>query len=87
MSLIVYTKRGCPWCDEVLELLNLKKVEFEEREVLSNANYFKEMEEKSRQTKAPTLDLDGDILADTDAKAVEVFLQSKGFPQFQPLHS
>jgi hypothetical protein len=45
---------------------------------LSNAQFFDELKTKSNQTKTPTLDIDGDILADTDAKAIEVFLKSKG---------
>jgi len=36
------------------------------------------MKEKSGQEKAPTLDLDGFILADTDAEAIEKYLRSKG---------
>lgn len=83
MSLIVYTKDGCPWCEEVLELLHNKNIPFEERECRHNHEYFAELKEKSGQEKTPTLDLDGDILADSDAEAVEVFLKKKGFPQFQ----
>ncbi|MEK7648910.1 MAG: glutaredoxin [Patescibacteria group bacterium] len=83
MNIIVYTKRGCPWCEEVLELLQSKGVPFEEREVLSNEKYYQEMRDKSGQEKAPTLDVDGDILADTDADAVVAFLAEKGLPQFQ----
>lgn len=83
MSLIVYTKQGCPWCEEVLELLHVKNVSFEERECRHNEKNFAELKEKSGQDKTPTLDVDGDILADTDAQAVVDFLQKKGFPQFQ----
>jgi glutaredoxin len=78
MSIIIYTKTGCPWCRDALSFLNDKKVKYEEREVLSNAQFFDELKTKSNQTKTPTLDIDGDILADTDAKAIEVFLKSKG---------
>ncbi len=83
MSFIVYTKRGCPWCEEVLTLLHSKNISFEEREVLGKVAYFTELQQKSGQTKVPTLDLDGDILADTDAQAVTLFLRKKGFQQFQ----
>jgi glutaredoxin len=76
--LIVYTKTGCPWCAEVLAFLRDKKVAFEEREVLGNAEYFNELRAKSGQEKTPTLDLDGAILADTDARAVENFLRERG---------
>lgn len=77
MNLIIYTKTGCPWCRDALAFLRDKKVPFEEREVLSNENYFRELVEKSGQTKTPTLDLAGEILADTDAVAIEVFLKER----------
>lgn len=78
MSLIIYTKTGCPWCIDALTFLQTHNVQFEEREVRSNPEFMKELEEKSGQTKAPTLDLDGEILADTDAQAIEIFLKEKG---------
>lgn len=76
--LIVYTKTGCPWCKNVLDLLRGGKVAFEEREVLSNKIYFDELVKKSGQNKTPTVDLDGEIVADTDREAVEKFLIEKG---------
>jgi monothiol glutaredoxin len=74
MSIILYTKMGCPWCKGVLELFKEKAVKYEEREVLGNKAYFDEMVAKSGQSKAPTLDIDGDILADTDKEAVRIKL-------------
>ncbi|MCR4328648.1 MAG: glutaredoxin family protein [Patescibacteria group bacterium] len=76
--IIIYTKTGCPWCIEALAFLNEKKVSYEEREVRGNEVYFKELTDKSGQTKTPTLDVDGEILADTDAPAIEAFLKKKG---------
>ncbi len=78
MSLIIYTKTGCPWCKDAFTLLHAKEVQYEEREVLGNLIYMKELEDKSGQNKTPTLDLNGEILADTDAQAIEVFLKEKG---------
>ncbi|MDO8564454.1 MAG: glutaredoxin domain-containing protein [bacterium] len=74
----MYTKTGCPWCDEVRAFLKEKNVPFEEREVLGNKTYFQELLDTSGQNKTPTLDLDGEILADTDATAVEKFLKERG---------
>lgn len=76
--LIVYTKTGCPWCRDVLDFLRGEEVVFEEREVRGNKTWFDEMIAKSGQTKAPTLDLLGEILADTDRDAVAVWLKAKG---------
>ena len=78
MTLIVYTKLGCPWCREVVAFLKEESVSFEEREVRGNKEWFDEMVKKSGQEKTPTLDLDGEILADTDREAVEKWLKEKG---------
>lgn len=78
MSLIIYTKTGCPWCIDALTYLKDAGIEYEEREVRSNPDFMKELEEKSGQSKAPTLDFNGEILADTDAEAIGAFLKDKG---------
>lgn len=82
MNIILYTKKGCPWCDDVRNLLNAKKVQYEEREVLSNKKFFDEMIAKSGQSKAPTLDIDGDILGDSDKDQVVKYLKAKGVAGF-----
>lgn len=75
--MIIYTKTGCPWCKDALKFLRDNKVAFEEREVLGNPAFFEELKTKSGQSKTPTLDIDGEILADTDAAAIEAFLKNK----------
>jgi glutaredoxin len=76
MSITVWTKIGCGWCDEVVDLLRERGLEFEERVVTGNAAYFQEMVRKSRQTLAPVVEIDGHLLIDTDAGAVERYLNS-----------
>jgi glutaredoxin len=78
MNIIVYTKTGCPWCKGVLDLLHEKKIDFEERNVTTNKAFFDEMVRISGQTKAPTLDIDGEILADSDRDQVGEFLRIEG---------
>ena len=75
MNIILYTKKGCPWCKGVLDLFAQKGVKYEEREVLSNKAYFDELVAKSGQTKTPTLDIDGHILADSDKDQVAAYLK------------
>lgn len=82
MSIILYTKDGCPWCDEVRSLLQEKNVVFEERECRNNADYFEELVKKSGQTLTPTLDIDGEILADSDSQQVAEYFKKKGVPGF-----
>lgn len=78
MSIIIYTKTNCGWCAEVLDLLLERDIFFEERNVSENREFMEEMIKKSNQTFAPTLDIDGEILADTDANAIAQYLKEKG---------
>lgn len=78
MKIIVYSRNYCAWCEEVKDLLNKNKIEFEERDVAKNKEYLDEMIKKSGQMLVPTLDVNGEILADADAKAAEKFLKQKG---------
>lgn len=78
MKIIVYTRNFCAWCEEVKDLLNKNKIEFEERDIAKNKEFLDEMVKKSGQMLVPTLDVNGEILADVDAKAVEKFLKGKG---------
>ena len=78
MNIIVYVKTGCPWCIGVTDFLREKGVAFKERNVTDSSEFFKEMMDKSGQSKAPTLDIEGEILADSDKDQVEAFLKAKG---------
>ncbi len=82
MNIILYTKKSCPWCDDVRDLLSENNVRYEEREVLSNKRFFDEMVAKSDQSKAPTLDIDGEIIADSDKDQVAKYLKDKGVKGF-----
>ena len=78
MRIILYTKTGCGWCDEVRDLLNEKNINFEEKNVFEKPEYFEELILKSKQTMTPTLDIDGEIIADTDAEEVAGYLRKIG---------
>lgn len=82
MNIIVYTKTGCQWCKGVMDLLNEKKVPFEERDVRKNPDFFKELVAKSGQEKTPTLDIDGEIIADSDKDQVAEYMKKKGVAGF-----
>lgn len=75
-KIIVYTKTGCPWGTQVLDFLDSKSLQYEERNMTENEKYKKEAIEKSGIFKCPTLDIDGHILADSDATQVEEYLKS-----------
>jgi glutaredoxin len=74
MSIIVYTKKGCPWCKELLFFLQENNIDFDEREVLENEGFFEEMKNLSGQTLAPTVVVDGVVYPDTDMKEIKRIL-------------
>ena len=74
---ILYTKRGCPWCDEVVEFLDGHGVGYRQKDVTGDAGAFAEMQKKSGQTKAPTLDWNGHILADFGTDELVPFLRDR----------
>ena len=75
---ILYIKRSCPWCDEVIEYLDRQKIEVEIRVVSGDRTAMQEMIELSGQSKAPTLDWDGQVLADFGVDELVPFLKKIG---------
>jgi glutaredoxin 3 len=74
---ILYVKAGCPWCEEAIEFLDGHGIGYRLKEVRSDAAAFAEMEKKSGQTKAPTLDWNGKILADFGTDELVSFLRQQ----------
>ena len=74
---ILYVKPGCSWCTEVVEFLTKNGVGYREQNVVNDQNAFAEMQRKSGQTRAPTLDWHGKILADFGVEELVPFLQAQ----------
>lgn len=74
---ILYVKRGCPWCAEAVEFLDAHGIGHRLKDVTADAAAATEMERKSGQTKAPTLDWHGDVLADFGTEELIAFLQKQ----------
>lgn len=79
MSLpILYIKPGCPWCDEVVDYLARKKIEVRTVVVSGNREAMQEMIDLSGQSKAPTMDWHGHLLADFGVDELVPFLKKHG---------
>ena len=74
---VLYVKRGCPWCEEAVEFLDGHGVGYRLREVSQDSAAKSEMQNKSGQTKAPTLDWHGKVLADFGTDELVPFLQQQ----------
>ena len=79
MSLpILYIKPGCPWCDDVVDYFTRKRIEVETVVVSGNPDAMREMVGLSGQSKAPTMDWHGDVLADFGVEELIPFLRKRG---------
>lgn len=75
---VLYVKTGCPWCMEVVDFLGTHGINYREKNVTDAAGAMTEMVQKSGQSKAPTLDWHGKILADFGVAELVPFLQAQG---------
>jgi glutaredoxin len=75
----LFIKPGCPWCDEAIEWLTGHGISFVTLDVIRDAAARAEMLALTRQTKAPSIDVDDHILADFGADELEVWWKKMGF--------
>ena len=74
---ILYVKSSCPWCDEAEDYLKQRGIAYDRVNVSSDRAGFAAMLELSGQTKAPTMDWDGEVLADFGTDELEAFLRER----------
>lgn len=77
MNIAIYKKTGCPWAAAVAAFLKAQDIPFEERDMTRNPDFKREVEEKSGQSKSPTLIIDGEVLPDASVEQVFEVLQKK----------
>lgn len=74
---ILYVKTGCPWCDEVIDYLDEHRIAYRKVVVSGNREAMQEMVDLSGQSKAPTMDWDGEVLADFGVDELIPFLAQR----------
>ena len=74
---ILYVKQGCPWCEQAVAFLDGHGVSYRLREVTRDSGAYDEMQRKSGQSRAPTLDWKGKILADFGTEELVPFLRDQ----------
>ena len=75
---ILYLKPGCPWCEDVVDFLKKKKIAVKNVIVSGNPDAMQEMIALSGQSKAPTMDWHGEVLADFGVEELIPFLKERG---------
>jgi glutaredoxin 3 len=75
----LFLKPWCPWCIEAREWLDARGFEYEPFDVTSDADAKTEMVALTGQSKAPSAEIDGHVLADFGAAELELFLKKHGY--------
>jgi glutaredoxin 3 len=75
---ILYIKPGCPWCDDVTAYLDRNHIPVRTVIVSGNREAMQEMIDLSGQSKAPTMDWHGEVLADFGVDELIPFLKQRG---------
>lgn len=80
MKVRLFIKTGCPWCDEAVEWLDDHGIKYATLNVSSDPDAREEMLELTGQTKAPSIEVDGKVLADFGADELDEWWEEQGFP-------
>jgi glutaredoxin len=67
---IIYTTSTCFYCKIAKEFLVKHGISFEERDVIKNPEFIKEIEEKSHQHAVPVIEIGDDIFVGFDRPIV-----------------
>lgn len=78
-SVRLFIKPYCPWCDEAIEWLNRRGIAFEQLDVIAEPAARREMHALTGQGKAPSIEVDGQVLADFGADELEAWWRQSGF--------
>lgn len=69
----LFIKPFCGWCTEASDWLKQRGIEFERLDVTSDRDAYREMVDLTGQSKAPCIEVDGEILADFGVDELEEF--------------
>jgi len=76
-----YMKPVCGWSNGVRAIFQKYGLEYDDLDIINNADNYREMVEKSGQPLQPTIEIDGEIIADVNGDEVEAYLLEKGYVQ------
>lgn len=77
-SVRLFIKPYCGWCHEAIDWLDSHGFNYKKLDVTSDPAAAQEMKQLTGQTSAPSIDIDGAILADFDTGELEQFLKKQG---------
>ena len=80
-KIIAYMKPVCGWSNGVRAIFAKYGLEYEDRDIINNADNYREMVQKTRQSYQPCVQIDDIMLADVSGDEVEHYLVSESIVQ------
>ncbi len=84
MKPVLYVKTWCPWCVAAIEALDALRVPYSIEDIEKNPQAASQMRALSGQSRVPTLDANGSVLADFGPEELEPFLKRCGVLPIAP---
>ena len=69
-----YLKPTCGWSEGVRAIMRKYQLPYEEKDIINNAAYRWEMEQRSGQRLCPCVEIDGHMLADVSGQEIEEWM-------------
>jgi monothiol glutaredoxin len=73
-TITAYLKPWCGWSAGVRAVFKKYDLSFQEKDIINHPENFDEMVQKTGQTKQPTVEINGQILADVSGEEVEAWM-------------
>ena len=77
-TITAYMKPVCGWSNGVRAIFAKYGLEYEDKDIINNADNYREMVEKTGQPLQPCVQIDDTILADVSGDEVEAYLIQSG---------
>lgn len=77
-KIVAWMKPWCGWSQGVRAVFKKYDLPFEDRDIINNPHFYQEMIEKTGQMKQPSMEINGQILADVSGEEVEAWLLRNG---------
>jgi len=76
MKIKAYLKPSCGWSMGVRAIMQKHNLEYDDIDIINNAENYAEMVQKSGQPLSPCVEIDGIMLADVSGEEVEAYMLS-----------
>ena len=84
-EIVAYLKPVCGWSSGVREVFRKYDLVYEDKDIINNPEIYAEMVEKTRQSKQPCVEINGQMLADVSGEEVETWLLENSIVETTPV--